>query len=283
MGNRQSAGDDISDAAWVKWTDPIEGAFTIDVPAGWQVTGGTLRPVPTDARCVIQARNADGSALIFIGDEKIPIFVEPQNFFMMAAPEGSWYSPGMMVMNFRTGEQYAREYGLKFFSWLSGQPATLAFSNPDPAAEMNFPRQFLLPGASVSAGIAQFSIFSPQRPGTGVVFAVVRRSPMPGTTGATWDVALINRVAVTDAATIAPAVELMQHMTASFAFVVKAAGAPPATAPSGPAQAGAANADPAQIWRDLQEAQTQAVQDMTKHAQAVYDQANKAWDDVIKS
>jgi len=50
-----------------------------------------------------------------------------------------------------------------------------------------------------------------------------------------------------------------------------------------PAQAGAANADPAQIWRDLQEAQTQAVQDMTKHAQAMYDQANKAWDDVIKS
>jgi hypothetical protein len=279
------------DAGWVKWTDPIEGAFTIDVPAGWQVTGGTLRPTPADSRCVIQARAADGSAQIFIGDEKTPNFVEPQSFFMMAPPEGSWYSPGMMVMNFRTGEQYAREYGLKFFSWLSGQPASLAFSNPDPAAEMNFPRQGLLPGAFVSAGLAQFSIFSPQRPGVGVVSAVVIRNPMPGSIGALWNVGLINRVAVVDGAMTMPTVELMRHMLASFAFVVKAAAgtptaatAPPGPAnPAGPAHAGAANADPAQIWRELQQAQTQAIQDETKNAQAAYDVANKAWDDVIKS
>jgi len=37
------------------------------------------------------------------------------------------------------------------------------------------------------------------------------------------------------------------------------------------------------VWRELQQAQTQAIQDMTKNAQAAYDQSNKAWDDVIKS
>jgi hypothetical protein len=271
-------------AGWVKWTDPVEGAFTIDVPAGWQATGGTFRPTPADQRYVVQARAADGSAQIFIGDEKIPNFVEPQSFFMMAPPEGSWYAPGMMVMNFRTGEQYAKEYGQNFFRWLSGQPATLAFSNPDPNTETQFPRQGLLPGASVSAGLAQFSIFSPQRPGVGVVSAVVIRNPMPGSTGAMWNVALINRVAVVDGAMTMPTVELMRHMLASFAFVAKAAASSLASAPSAPANpAHAANADPAQVWRELQQAQTQAIQDMTKNAQAAYDQSNKAWDDVIKS
>jgi hypothetical protein len=28
---------------WVKFTDPVEHAFTIDVPAGWRVSGGIKR------------------------------------------------------------------------------------------------------------------------------------------------------------------------------------------------------------------------------------------------
>jgi hypothetical protein len=275
-------------ASWVKWTDPIEGAFTVDVPAGWQVVGGTLRSTPSEPRAVIHARASDGSAQIFIGDEKIPDFIEPQNFFI-APPEGSWAAPGMMVMNYRPGEQYAREYGLNFFSWLSGQPATLAFSNPDPTAEAQIPRQGLLPGATVSAGLAQFSIFSPQRPGIGVVYAVVIRTPMPGSTGARWNVAFVNRIAVVDGAMTMPTVQLMKHMLDSFAYVVKAASGTSAAATVAPgpvnttAPVPAANTDPAQIWRALQQEQTQTIQDMTKHAQAIYDQANKAWDDVIKS
>jgi len=278
------------DAGWVKWTDPIEGAFTIDVPAGWQVTGGTLRPTPLTRAAFIQARAADGSGSDFYRGREDSEFRRAPELLMMAPPEGSWYSPGMMVMNFRTGEQYAREYGLKFFSWLSGQPASLAFSNPDPAAEMNFPRQGLLPGAFVSAGLAQFSIFSPQRPGVGVVSAVVIRNPMPGSIGALgmWAHKPSRRSRRrndhADRRTDAAHARLVRVCGESGRRHAHRRDSAARTAnPAGPAHAGAANADPAQIWRELQQAQTQAIQDETKNAQAAYDVANKAWDDVIKS
>ena len=33
---------------WVKYEDPLEHAFTLDVPQGWSVKGGTFRPGYSD-------------------------------------------------------------------------------------------------------------------------------------------------------------------------------------------------------------------------------------------
>jgi hypothetical protein len=270
---------------WVNWTDPVEGAFTIDVPQGWQVMGGIRRPMPQDPRSVIQARSPDNKAQIFIGDEKIPGFIEPDGFFMMAPAEGSWYSQGLMVMKFRNGEQYAREYGMNFFSWLFGQQATLTASNPDPTTEMQYPRQYLLPGTTVSAGIAQFSVTTPQGQGAAMVSAVVSRTPMPGAPGGMWNVQLINRSAVLDASLIMPTVDKMRHMIASFVFnqqwLATARGAA-APAPSGQGP-GAGATDPTQIWSDMQKQQTQAILDNNQKWQATFDATNKAWGDYFKS
>src|SRR5579883_1369180 len=36
--------------SYTSWRDPKEGAFTVDVPHGWKVTGGLYRFAPIDVR-----------------------------------------------------------------------------------------------------------------------------------------------------------------------------------------------------------------------------------------
>jgi len=211
----------------------------------------------------------------------------------MQPPEGSWYAPGTLIMRFQTGEQFAKEYGQKFFSDLSGQQVRFEASQPDPIAEAQYPRQELLPGAFVSVGMAQFSIFSPQKPGVGIVAAIVIRNPIPGGPGGFWNVSHIHRLAVTDPAVTPLAFNMLRHMISTFVFEQKwllnsskpgggeaSTGYPP---PMGSPGTTALNADSENLWRDVQKAQTDMMLNTTKKAQEVYDRVNDAWDDQIKS
>jgi hypothetical protein len=294
-----------SSSQWVKWTDPVEGAFTLDVPAGWQVTGGTRRPLPNDQRFIVEARAADGGIQIFLGDEKIPTFVQPEGYFMMPPPEGSLYAPGMVIMRFRNGAEFAREYGQDSFTSLTGAPAQLERSQRDPMSEAQFPRQGLLPGTEVSVGIARFFLTWPQGPGIGLISAAVTRTPLPlGQPGGLWNVPLISRIALMDFLSEGSAVSTWRHMLGSFMIGSAAttprastqapgapgapgpAGMPPAAPPGPPGpmpSPGAAGVDPGvkalmDAQKDMLEAQRKANEDR----QRVYSRINAAFDDYIK-
>ena len=291
--------------AWTRWTDPIEGAFALDVPAGWQVWGGTRRPLPTDPRFVVQLRSPQGDMQIFIGDETIPTYVEPEGFvpppeirsmmtgnllstiaagMSMMPPEGSLYAPGMVIMRFRDGEHYVKEYGQHFFGQLTGRPVTFEASRRDTASEAMFPRQGLLPGAEVSAGMATFGLSWPGGQGLGMISAVVVHMRSIGVPGGLWNVPLIHRLAVADRQLEVTAVSVWRRMLSTFVTSADWTKAQTNKA-STVAAAGAASGTDAAA-KALAEAR-QATIDAQKHVydgwQAAYSAANAGWESYFRS
>ncbi|MHA2621520.1 MAG: hypothetical protein V2G42_07700 [bacterium JZ-2024 1] len=101
--------------AFVVWKDPLENAFSIEVPKGWKVDGGLHRLASVDTRVELVATSPDNGITIRIGDKEIPPFVEPNPTLTMSGfPEGSLYSPGygvvMLVKSYRNGVDFAEEY-----------------------------------------------------------------------------------------------------------------------------------------------------------------------------
>ena len=48
----------VAAAPLVRWQDPAEGAFSVYLPSGWQVTGGTVRTTKIEPHYVIRAKAA---------------------------------------------------------------------------------------------------------------------------------------------------------------------------------------------------------------------------------
>jgi hypothetical protein len=102
----------VAAVPWTTFSDPAEGAFSIDVPDGWQVTGGLNRVAAVDLRPAVRAVAPNGSITLFFGDPQLPTFVAPnQMMASMGFSEGSSYSPGygvmMQVRRYMPGEQLA--------------------------------------------------------------------------------------------------------------------------------------------------------------------------------
>jgi len=101
---------------YVSWRDPNEGAFSVEVPHGWRIEGGTFRGGPSvDVRHAFSLSSQDGDVQITVGDPNIPPFVIPTSMsLMMGQVPRSWYDPGygvkMMVMPYLSGKNYASEY-----------------------------------------------------------------------------------------------------------------------------------------------------------------------------
>jgi hypothetical protein len=132
--------------AWVHYTDTAEGAFSMDVPAGWQVQGGMWRFGYFDVRWMMTVRSLDGAMLVRVDDVSVPPYVLPGPY---TGTQGQTYSKPqqfqMVVSDYRTGEEYAKLYGPHRFksvcttmavqsgkSWSPALPALFAAS---PAAQ----------------------------------------------------------------------------------------------------------------------------------------------------
>lgn len=71
-----------------RWTDPMEGAFSVEIPSGWHAKGGTSRPCPTLVQGLVEVTSPDGEVYLAGGDA-FPFFTEPLPAFGL--PEGSTY------------------------------------------------------------------------------------------------------------------------------------------------------------------------------------------------
>lgn len=99
---------------FVTWHEPNEAAFTLEVPQGWEVSGGLYRTNALDVRPDVQISSPDGQIFFRIGDQDVPPFITPSSMLNMTGfTEGSWYSyMGMtwMVRSYVGGLDFAREY-----------------------------------------------------------------------------------------------------------------------------------------------------------------------------
>jgi len=102
---------------WVRYTDNAEGAFSMDVPVGWQVEGGMYRFGYFDVRWMMDIRSLDGKVIIRISDPDVPPYVLPGPH---SGPAGHpAIRPKMFQMvvdNYQEAKPYAESYTKRRFA-----------------------------------------------------------------------------------------------------------------------------------------------------------------------
>jgi len=99
--------------SFTRFQDPNEQSFTVDVPAGWNVRGGTVRKSTVDVRSYLRLTSPDGAIVIASGDPELGGFVVPTPpvYGMGGLVEGKPYpGGGAMVMRYLPGPVFARNY-----------------------------------------------------------------------------------------------------------------------------------------------------------------------------
>jgi hypothetical protein len=100
---------------FVQWIDPTEKAFTVDVPQGWAIIGGTRWQGPTAARGFVTAESPGGRIHVFLDDPDIVGRQVPHPMYAqlgwregarVTAPSGD----PLLIARFETGEQFAQHY-----------------------------------------------------------------------------------------------------------------------------------------------------------------------------
>lgn len=123
----------------VRWIDPTEQAFTVKVPRGWRINGGTHRNAPIDARNWVAAESPDG---------RIRVWMDNPNILPRQAPHPTYYRIGwyegrivqapagpLAIERFKTGAQFAQEFTAQK---LCRNPQSLvAFDMPKATQEIN--------------------------------------------------------------------------------------------------------------------------------------------------
>lgn len=111
-------------ADWTTFQDPLEQAFTVDVPQGWTVKGGLFRLGYSDTRPMIDMRSPDGRINIRLGDAAIPVYFVPNQAH---SKEGDIYDLGaqaqMTVARYRSGQEYAALYATSRFETVCSNAA----------------------------------------------------------------------------------------------------------------------------------------------------------------
>lgn len=101
-----------SPTAYTQFEDPVEQAFTIDVPQGWSVKGGVFRLGCFDVRPMVEMKSPDGKIVVRVNDYGVPSYSVPDR----AHPkEGVSYTleaqAQITVAQFRSGPEFALRYG----------------------------------------------------------------------------------------------------------------------------------------------------------------------------
>ncbi len=111
-----SSGDHKKDnIQYIQFVDPNFAAFSLDVPAGWNVSGGMKKPVPIDLRPWVKAVSPDEKIAVFIGDGSIePRYLPAAWLSAIGCPPGSTYkhSTGLVskVLYYEPAEKFVKKY-----------------------------------------------------------------------------------------------------------------------------------------------------------------------------
>jgi hypothetical protein len=208
--------------SFVKWRDPRENAFSLEVPSNWKVGGGLFRFASVDVRPAIEAVSPDGKIRITGGDAEIPSFAVPNPTLEMTGfREGSWYSPGygvnLMVRRYIPGTAFAREYVMaKVARGCADTTVTEARDRADAVRAMNaIYSQYGALGFSMqlTAGEVAFTCRRDNQPMQGYYFAATQLTQAYGI--GQWRVEILyGYLAASDK--VAQAQSALEHMVKTF-------------------------------------------------------------------
>lgn len=100
---------------YLLWQDPAEGAFSVSLPMGWRISGGTVRASKIDAHYLVRAQSRDGGARLFLDDPSILMREVPNKATeAMGVKVGQELPSGagttVIVEPYRPGDEFAAEY-----------------------------------------------------------------------------------------------------------------------------------------------------------------------------
>jgi hypothetical protein len=109
--------------SYVRFEDPGEHAFAMEVPSGWKVIGGMYRFGKLDPRLMVDMVSPDGKIDLRVGDYHVPPFSVPTPLGeRLGFVEGKPYSPNgaaqSIIAKYRPGWVFADLYGQGRFSGL---------------------------------------------------------------------------------------------------------------------------------------------------------------------
>lgn len=101
---------------YVRLTDPLEQAFTVDVPSGWRSEGGLARRAALQVNPYVRSLSPDRMTYLLLGEPSLPSFTPPtQMSSAIGHPEGTLYNAGLgglaLIMHYLPGAEFARMYG----------------------------------------------------------------------------------------------------------------------------------------------------------------------------
>ena len=205
---QKSATNAAAGLNWVSYTDTAEGAFSMDVPVGWQVLGGMYCFGYFDVRWMMDVRSLDGKVVIRIDDVNVPPYVLPGPH---TGRDGEPYAKPqqfqMTVSTFRSGGAYAESYAKKRFASVC---KTLTARSPNwnptiPSAWQS------APNSQPSEGSVAYDCASSEGPRVAMVYARPTLFPSTGL----WVVdPIISVVATPDQAALA--YSMVQRMIDSW-------------------------------------------------------------------
>jgi hypothetical protein len=103
---------------YVRWTDPREHGFSVEVPQGWAVDGGTYRFETSDIRAMTRVTSPDNDMMLQTGDQNLPVWLMPPSPGVMRtypnAREGVPFSPNhttqMMILRYMPSPEFNKWY-----------------------------------------------------------------------------------------------------------------------------------------------------------------------------
>jgi hypothetical protein len=171
--------------SFVKWSDPHEGAFTVSVPQGWQVIGGTYRLSTEDVRYGVVLESPDGQVRASIGDSVVGAFTQPtQALAATGLREGGYQTltdgTRVEVLRYLSGQQFARSYVETLVSRQCSKPQIVSNNTREDMAA-NFGQSAANEGfvdALLTAGDVSFTCNLDGRPVKGkLIAATIRMAP----------------------------------------------------------------------------------------------------------
>jgi hypothetical protein len=162
-------------AKWTTFADPtLEHSFSVDIPQGWKVNGGSSRASALQVWQWLRAVSPDDAITLILSDPRLLSFYTPAPLLLqMGLREGSPYnvtSVHYTIRHYQPGDQFAIAYGQDVFPQIcSGLSLKSRESRPELTAPYN--AQTAAVGFHYDAGEAVFSCQKSGQASTGYVFA----------------------------------------------------------------------------------------------------------------
>ena len=173
---------------WTSFSDPEEGAFTLEVPGGWAVSGGTARRNALQFRNWVNVTSPDHATVLAINDPTEWAYVVPTPLLAAAGfREGAVYGGGggttYVVAPYQNGEQFAVAWARrKLERSCPGAKLLASRGRPELTAEINAYSQAY--GIRRDAGEASFSCVRNDQ--HMVAYALASVAVIAGQAGAIW-------------------------------------------------------------------------------------------------